>query len=256
MTILDQTHAAMEAGGEAEALAFWRSLADAELFLVLEEEATGEVMTPRVYDLAEGPLLLAFDSEERLATISDDPMPYAVLPGRVLAAQLAGQGLGLGLNLGTACPSETILPPEAIDWLAEMLSQTDPEEAEARIAALAAPHLPQGLLTALGGLLPSGAAAALAQVTYQGGGQGHMLVLSGIRPEAEARMARAVAEALVFSGLEAAALDLAFAGAETALFLRISGAGLTVSAAEVVPPPMPEPPQAPGSDPDKPPRLR
>ena len=62
-TPLDHAHAAMQAGAEAEALAFYRLLADATLFLLLEREAEGERIAPRVFDLAEGPVLLAFDAE-------------------------------------------------------------------------------------------------------------------------------------------------------------------------------------------------
>ena len=42
MTLLDQAHVAMASGTEAEALQFYRLLADALLFVVLEREAEGE----------------------------------------------------------------------------------------------------------------------------------------------------------------------------------------------------------------------
>ncbi len=257
MTVLDMAHQAMTDGGEAEALAFWRALADAELFLVLEREAEGVTMEPRVFDLSMGRMLLAFDAEERLATISDDPVPYAALPGRVIAAQLAGQGLALGLNLGTGALSETVLPGESIDWLAEMLTQAEPEEREAQIARLAFPLMPEGLVHALTGLLPPGTAAALAQAEYQAGGWGHVLALAGLGPEDEARMARAVTEALAFSGLDAAALDLAFVAPEAALFQRIAQAGRVLEA--VAPMAVVESvveAKGPGMDPAKPPRLK
>ena len=144
----------MEAGGEPEALAFWRAFADAELFLVLEQEAQGDTLEPRVFDLSMGRMLLAFDTEERLATISDTPVPYAALPGRVVAAQLAGQELALGLNLGTGAGCETVLAAGSIDWLAQMLTQEEPEERVAQIERLAAPLLPEGLGQALRALLP------------------------------------------------------------------------------------------------------
>ena len=62
-TALDQAHAAMRTGGEAEALTFYRLLADATLFLLLEREAEGERIQPRVFDLEDGPVLLAVDAE-------------------------------------------------------------------------------------------------------------------------------------------------------------------------------------------------
>lgn len=260
MTILDKTHAVMTArdGDEAAAYGFWRALADAELFLVLEREAQGEVMEPKVFELSMGRMLLAFDSEERLATISDQPVPYAAVPGRVIAAQLAGQGLALGLNLGTGAPSETVLPGEAIDWLAQMLAQSPPEEREARIARLAGPLLPEGLTGALQDLLPPPALAGLAQAEYHGGGWGHVLALSGIPAAEEARMARAVTEVLAFSGLDAAALDLVFLPAESGLFLRIRAAGVTLRPKVDTPAPAAPAaaPTGPGMDPERPPRLK
>ena len=255
MTLLDAAHAAMTAGGEAEALAFWRAFADAELFLVLDCEAQGGTIEPRVFALSMGQMLLAFDSEERLAAMSDQPMPYAALPGRVVAAQLAGQGLALGLNLGTGADSETVLPGGSLDWLAQMLTQAEPEEREAQIARLAAPLMPEGLVMTLTGLLPPGGAAALAQAEYQAGGWGHVLAFAGIGPEDEARMARAVTEALAFSGLDAAALDLVFVSAQAPLFARIAQAGRVLRGAEVVAAPVAVP-KGPGMDPDMPPYLK
>ncbi|MGV8986420.1 MAG: SseB family protein [Cypionkella sp.] len=245
-------------GNEGAALAFWRALADAELFLVLEREAEGDTMEPKVFDLSMGRMLLAFDNEERLATVSDQALPYAVLPGRVVAAQLAGQGLALGLNLGTGAPSETVLPAEAIDWLVQMLTQSEPEEREAQIARLDAPLLPDGLLAALIGLLPQQALGALAQAEYHGGGWGHVLAFAGLGAGDEARMARAVTEALAFSGLDAAALDLVFTSAETVLFGRIARAGqlLKPPVRAIEPQNPPVVPQGPGTDPNRPPYLK
>lgn len=258
MTVLDQAYAALQSGGEAEALVFWHALADVELFLVLEAEAVGEVMAPRVFDLADGPLLLAFDSEERLAGFSADPVPYAALPGRVVAGQLAGQGLGLGLNLGSGAVSEAILPVEAMEWLAKMLAQAEPEAREARISGLRLPHLPPALLAALRALVPGQAAAALAEAEYQGGGRGHVLAFAGLEVGDEARMARTVTEALAFSGVDAAALDVVFLKPEAALFRRIAEAGQVleplIRALAVETAPVQR--QGPGTDPMRPPRLK
>jgi len=256
MTALDQAHAAMEAGGEPEALAFWRCFADAELFLVLEQEATGDTLEPRVFDLSMGRMLLAFDSEERLATISESPLPYAALPGRVVAAQLAGQGLALGVNLGTGAGCETVLAAGSLDWLALMLTQEDPEERHAQIARLAEPLMPDGLYQALRALLPPQSQGALAQAAYSDGGWGHVLALSGLAPEDAPRMGRAVTEALAFSGLDAAALDLVFTEPDAPLFARIARAGQLLAPLARAPVAPQAAPKAPGTDPDRPPILK
>ena len=98
MTMLDRAYGEMEAGGDTERLRFYERLADAELFLLLEREAEGGRIAPQVFPLEEGPVVLAFDTEDRLAEFSPGAA-YAAMTGRALAEMLAGQGLGVGLNL-------------------------------------------------------------------------------------------------------------------------------------------------------------
>ena len=255
MTELDQRYAALLSGGDAEGMAFYRALADAELFVLLEAEAQGEVMTPRVFDLADGPVLLAFDSEERMAGFSDQVLPYAALPGRVVAAQMVGQGLSLGLNLGSGAASEVILPPEALDWLMVMLDQAAPQALEVRVTAFEAPSVPGAVLGTLAGALVGVARAYVVGVRYDGGRRGQMLVLTGVEAAAEGKVLRAVTEALAFSGLDASALDTVFRDAGDALLARLAGVALVLEgevAAEVVP----EVPSGPGMDPGRPPILK
>jgi len=251
MTMLDQAHAGLLLGDD---LAFYRMLADTELFLVLEAEAQGEVMTPRVFDLSDGPLLLAFDSEERLAGFGGGPVAYAALPGRIIAGQMLGQGLSLGLNLGTGAAFEMILPPEAIEWLMQMLDQVPAEEMEAKVLQFEPPAVPQAVLQALGRSITAGT-AWLAGVVYTSGRRGVMLALTGIAAQDEARMARAVTEALAFSGLDASELDLAFVSAGDAVVARMAEVGLKFQP-DLRPEPVATAPKAPGSDPARPPILR
>lgn len=257
---LDLAYGRMTTGGEADQLRFYRVLADATLFLLLEREAEGEVIVPRVFDLPDGPVLLAFDSEDRLAAMGDGPLPYAALPGRIIAQQMVGQGLSLGLNLGTDAACETLLPPEAMDWLTEMLA-TAPSAVEAQVAQFLAPQgLPPVLIDALEAAMigVSGLAQAglLAAVQYKDGRRGHMLAVVGAQPAAHPALARAMGEALTFSGVEAGELDVTFLADQDpglAALLRVA------RVFEVPQPPEPEAalsPKAPGSDPDKPPMLR
>lgn len=259
-TPLDAAHAAMQTGGEAAALAFYRQLADATLFLLLEREAEGERIQPRVFDLEDGPVLLAFDAEERLAGMGDDPLPYAALPGRIIAQHLARQGVSLGLNLGTGAPSEVMLPPDAMSFIAERLG-AGPEETEARVEAFVPPQgLPAALDDALRFTLAGAAglaeAAILAGVRYEGGRRGHVLAVIGARPEAEEPLARAMAEAIAFSGVDAAELDVTFLAADAPALPALVRAGLVFEVPLPEAPPAPPAPMPPGSDPAKPPRLR
>lgn len=255
MTELDQKYAALMSGGDAEGMAFYRALADAELFVLLEAEAEGDVMAPRVFDLADGPVLLAFDSEERMAGFSDLVLPYAALPGRVVAGQMVGQELSLGLNLGSGAASEVILPPEALDWLMTMLDQAPPEALEARVVAFEAPSVPAAVLASLAGALAGVARAHVVGVRYEGGRRGQMLVLCGVEAAAEGKVLRAVTEALAFSGLDASALDTVFRAQGDALLARLAGVALVLEG-EAVTQVEPEAPVGPGMDPGRPPILK
>lgn len=260
MTPLDAAFAATDAHPEDDAarLRLYQQIADAELFLLLTEEASGETLAPRVFPLEDGPVVLAFDSEDRLAAFTEGPAPYAALPGRIIAGQLAGQGIGLGLNLGVA-PSSTILPPAAMDWLATTLAST-PEETSAKPRTLHAPRaLPETLVAALtaklahaGGLA---SAALLAAVDYADDRRGHMLAFLDARPGAESALARAVAEALTFSGVEAGELDVTFLAASDPAALALSRVARRFDLPEPVKT-EPAAPAAPGMEPDRPPRLR
>lgn len=259
-TPLDAAHAAMEAAPEDEAarLRFYDRLADAELFLMLTREPEGDAIDPELFDLGDARFVLAFDREERLSQFAGRAVPYAALSGRALAGMAAGQGVGLALNPEVA-PSSILLPADALAWLSDTLDHA-PQQAQARPVAFAAPEgLPEALLAALDTKLAAAPglarAAHLAKVTYEDGSRGHLLAFTGTLPGAEDALARAMGEALVFSGLEAGALDVTFLADDNPAAAQIARASLRFDL------PQPEAPArvdpvAPGSDPDKPPRLR
>ncbi len=265
MTPFDVAHAAMEADPENDALrlALYNRLADAELFVLLESEPVGEAITPQTFETEEGDFILAYDLEERLSAFSEGPAPYAALPGRVIAQSLVGEGVGLGINLGVA-ESAMLLPPEALEWLATTLTH-QPEASEARIEAFHAPALPPAILAAL---MPAFDAkfetlrglathALLAGVTYEGGRRGHVLAILGAHESSQAGLAKAMSEALMFSGIEAGELDVIFIAPED------RGADDLLAKALVLAIPEREEEtaqivehKAPGMDPSKPPILR
>ena len=258
-TPLDDAHAAMTAAPDDDGLrlAFHDRLCSAELFLLLNAEPEGgDRLDPRLFETSQGSFVLAFDDPERLARFAEGEAPYAALSGRVLAAMLAGQGIGLALNPGVA-PSSHLMPPDAVSWLADALSGA-PDELEARPTELRAPGaLPDALLTALDAKLASARGLArmayLSGVTWDTGAHGHLLAFVDAAPGAEGALARAVREALVFSGLEAGALDVAFFRAADPVSARLAKAGLRFDLPAFAPASQPA---APGMDPDKPPRLR
>lgn len=254
-THLDRAHAAMEAGGEAERLRYYQTLAAAELFLLLEAEAEAEDVVPQAFEVEGRTFVLAFDTEERLAGFAGAQAHYVALSGRAVAEMLAAAGLGLGLNL-EAGPQAALLPPEAMAWLVETLGE-GPEEVEVQPESFHPPKgLPEELITALDArLAATGGLAELAYlvgVTYDTGAKGHMLGVVDAVSGAESAIARAVAEVLALSGLEAGLLDVGFFQGSDAAAARMALVGLRFD----LPKSEANGPSAPGLDPKRPPKLK
>lgn len=256
-TELDRAHGAMSAAPEDDALRlrFYDRLAGAELFLLLEGEAEGDVITPRLFEVEGRQFALAFDRPERLTAFTGQITPSATLSGRALAGMLAGQGIGLGLNLDVA-PSAMLLPGEAMAWLAETLAD-EPEAEQGRVDEIMPPtSAPERLLGALDAKLAT--AVGLARAAYLveagpvGGPRGLMLAFVGAVDGAERALAGAAREALVFSGTDAVTLDVAFLPEGAGMIGLLDRYGLRFD----LPEPARPAPLAPGSDPDTPPRLR
>lgn len=255
MTPLDQAHAAMTAAPEddAERLRFYERLADSELFLLLTEEVTGDQLAPSIFDTSDGRFALAFDREERLTAFTEGPAPYAALSGRAIAGLLSGQDIGLGLNLGVA-PSAFLVPAGALSWLSDTL-EARPEEFVERPEEIAPPTgLPERLVTGIDTKLASARGLArmayLVAVTYPGRRPGHMLAFIAPVPGAEGALTNAISEALVFSGVEAGTLDVAFFAPSDPIAAKLARHGLRFDLPQV------EAMKPPGSDPTKPPKLR
>ncbi|MBY6156283.1 SseB family protein [Pseudooceanicola nitratireducens] len=259
-TPLDTAHAAMEAAPDDDAarLRFYERLADTELFLMLTEEVSGDQISPDLFELPDATFALVFDREDRLAQFAGRAVPYAALSGRAITGMMAGQGIGLGVNLDVA-PSAILIPPQAVDWLAQTLSAA-PDEVEERIAEFTRPAaLPESLLTALDTKLAMTAGLArqayLVGTTSEAGTKGHLLAFVAAQEDARPALAKAVGEALTFSGLDAGVLDVGFFDPHDPAAAALARHGLRFDL------PQPEAPRkvehvAPGSDPDKPPKLR
>ncbi len=259
-TPLDRAHAAMEAAPQEDGarLRFYERLADVELFVLLEKEAEAGRIAPETFATSEATYVLVFDTEARLAEFVGRAAPYAALSGRTIATMLQGQGLGLAVNPDVA-PSSILIPDSALSWLAETLAHV-PDEVEARIAEFTAPTgLPEKLITALDAKLSAAAGLAkmayLVGTVYDNGNRSHMLGLIGALPVAQSSLARAVGEALTFSGIEAGALDVGFFDASDPVAAQLARAGLRFDLPELEAPKVHQQ-VAPGSDPDKPPMLR
>lgn len=258
-TELDMALIAMNAAPEEDAvrLRFYERLADTELFLLLEEEPDVDNIKPETVEYADMTFLLVFDREERLADFSKRIVPYVSLSGRGMAQMLAGQGVGLALNLGVE-NGETLVDPAAMEWLLGTLGNR-PDFAEARPVELFAPSgLPEGVLTGLDRKLAASAGLAkgaiLTGVVYDSGARGYLLAVLDALPEAQDALANAMNEALTFSGIEAGALDVVFLKKSDDFAQRAARVGLQFDMPE---PEAPSTPGAnPGMDPNRPPRIR
>jgi len=258
MTDLDQAHAAMETAPEDDAarLRFYERLADTELFMLLGAEAEGDQITPELFEIEDQRFALVFDREARLSQFVGRVAPYAGVPGRALVQMLAGQGIGLALNLDVA-PSAILIPAEAVDWLVATLSH-GPDETEARLTEVSAPGgLPEAVVSGLDRKLAIAAGRArfayLAAATYDDGTRGHVLAFVDAAEGAEKALAAAAGEALTFSGIEAGVMDVLFVRASDPLAAHLAKVGLRFDLPE---PADPHVPGAPGMDPAKPPKLR
>ena len=230
MTMLDQAHSAMVAAGEDEPsrLTYFAALRTAEILLVLEEEPTGESVRPMLLETSDGPVALVFDTELRLADFMQSPAAYLSLSGRKAIEILAGQGIALGINLGTS--SEMLLPSQALDWLGENApGAVDVQTAQPQ--EISPPgNLPEALISALDARLAQFAGPTrvgyLAEAKYADGQSGHLLAMVGLPDETHGSLADAVAEALHFSGLDAAALDVTFLQAGASAIAKLEAVAL------------------------------
>lgn len=224
VTPLDKVFEQVADGDQAALMRAYHFLADHVLFVLLEQEATAATILPKVFDLPEGKVILAFDTEERLSAFGQGGAEYAALPGRLIAQQLSGTDLLLGLNFGSGASSEVLLPTSVLDWLTNALEAAPVATSEQAHSFHAPSDLPPGfqrslkaLVNKLGGNI---AAGLLVGVSYQrpvdadtahvGLGRGHLLAFIDASPDAEPAIARAVSEVMIFSGLEAAQMDVTF----------------------------------------------
>lgn len=263
-TQLDRAHGAMQAGtGEdtSARLAFYACLADSELFLLLEREIEAETARPREVTIDGESCVLAFDTEERLAEFTGDIAPYVSLSGRAIVNQLAGQGVGLCLNLGVA-PSSFVLPSDGVDWLAEVLASEPSLEERAPVGFSAPVGMAASLRDAISGRLATAAGLArgayVVHAEYAAGEAGLLLVIVDAVAGAQPALTRAIQEAVAFSGNDNLVVDVAFLPRESPRIEQIArvGAWFDVPALPEAEPRVGAPAIGPGMDPEKPPILR
>lgn len=251
MTPLDRAHGLMQAAPEDETrrLAFYAHLAEVEVFMLLDAEADGETIEPRLIEAEGQSYVLIFDREDRLAEYANATANYIALPARTVAEMVGANGLGLAVNLGVA-PSSILLPPTAVGWLNDTLAA--PVEARSDGPQTVTPaRISAALLEALDRRLAR--AAGLASHAFLADADGVLLVgIVGANEDAETALAQAIGDAAVLSGHDAP-VDVAFFNDAHPAVVRLERVGLRIDLPKPEEPPTPA---APGSNPDTPPRLK
>lgn len=256
-TSLDIAVADMQAAPDdvRKRMRFFDLLSGTELFLMLEAEPTEDKISPSLFKLSTGPVALAFDTEARLADFAQKTQSFAALSGRRLAGMLASQGIGLGLNIGA--PSEVLVSVEELEWLITSIDESPVEDHGSPTAVLPASGLPETLITALDarltGMQGLARMAYLARMEFNDGRRTHALAFIDAMLPAQGAMAQSVQDALTFSGLEAATLDVMFLQASDKLAADLARVGLRFDLPQ---PSAPTESRPPGTDPDQPPKLR
>ena len=258
-TFLDQAFLRMQENEESESLRlqFYSCFADTEMFLVLENEPQEDRVDPKTVIYEGQKYVHAYDSEERLAQAAGRVCPYLGLSGRTLAQMLAGSGVGVALNLDVAV-SSLLLPNDRMVWLSDTLEQ-EPEKGEEKLFALypMAPvrkHVFETFLFKLAASADLARGFWLCEAEYGNGLRKRILAVIGAKNEHHGPLAKAVQEAVLFSGDEDLSLDVLFLAGHEALVKKLEHTGMRLifkNKAE-----KPAKPAPPGSDPNKPPILR
>lgn len=98
--------------------AFYGLLLNTTVYIPMHETETDETFNPILADIDGTTYLMMFDSEEKLSSWAQAPLPYAILPGHVVVEITQGN-IHWALNPGTA--HTKILVPDEIQWLRDLV---------------------------------------------------------------------------------------------------------------------------------------
>lgn len=117
MTPLDQ---ALEGAktSQCKRNAFYGLLVNTTLYIPTHETAAEEGFNPMMAEIDGVTYLMMFDSEDKLSSWAQTPMPYTTLAGHVVAEITQGN-IHWALNPGTE--HTKILVPEEIQWLRDLV---------------------------------------------------------------------------------------------------------------------------------------
>lgn len=107
-----------------ETAAFYDTLFAATVFMPIDgafdedgnaSETEARAIAPILYEVENVPTLMVFDTEDRLARWTDEPVDYVGLSGAQFFAMFEGEQQ-VALNIGVA-PSSVVIPVDTVSWL-------------------------------------------------------------------------------------------------------------------------------------------
>lgn len=193
-------------------LNYYGVLADTNLFLLLEQEPSNEILEPKFIQLEGKNFALAFDSEESLSEFYGEAAAFAEVTGRVLAKMLLEEKIGLGINLGVY-EGELLLPWEIIEWFVNVLDEAPNLVQNTPKKFLRAEAFPEILVKALQEKLMPAVGLFdeiwICAVEYNEDETSHLICLMGVQNSAQQAIVKSINEVLSFTDIDLGNIDVA-----------------------------------------------
>ena len=193
-------------------LNYYGVLADTNLFLLLEQEPSNEILEPKFIQLEGKNFALAFDSEESLSEFYGETAAFAQITGRVLAKMLLEEKIGLGINLGVS-EGELLLPWEIIEWFVNVLDEAPNLVQITPKKFLRAEAFPKILFKALQEKLMPAVGLFdeiwICAAEYNEDETSHLICLMGVQNSAQQAIVKSINEVLSFTDIDLGNIDVA-----------------------------------------------
>jgi len=238
-TILGSTYAATFDGGEAELWQFYETLAEARVYVLLDQAVDEGKYEPKVFSLKEASYLLAFDVPEQADELTGSNASTSPTLGMDLFKLLRGRKIGLGINMG-GTTSATLISGETIDMICAYYDGTagEPLVADADTSQFRALLAPQNFPDSLQNALTDNLAplqgtynkVVLLKAEYEEGKTGYIVAVSGAADAGRGAIAAAADAALATSRRGDIQLDVAFLALDDPMTNRIERVGQVLKA--------------------------
>ena len=232
-------------------LILFRRFLETELFILIDGPENPD---PKLMQIDEGMIMLAFDLEEKLIDFAGENSFFISMSGRRLISQNASIGIAVNLNNSGG---GYILTNEVIEWLMkntqatkEVLQRNTNEIASPSIITERFVELLDEALAASFGLAEC---AILVQDLTKSEAKNLLLIFVGSVEFYHTALAQQVSEAFSLSGIQDLILDITFCNSEDELVKKALLVGLRFDLPQIE---KSSEPKAPGTDPKKPPLLR